>query len=105
MTDQHPSEPDSRPDVTEQDTADVPGPSHAEAGPEAEGEATHPDPPDQALRTGNAAVDEVLGSLADLDQAPLAEHPGAFERAHDALRAALTDARERPAETGSGAED
>ena len=39
--------------------------------------------------TGVPAVDQVLADVDRLDDAPLEEHLGAFERAHDSLRAAL----------------
>ncbi len=39
--------------------------------------------------TGLAAVDEVLESLADLDEKPVEEHVAVFEQAHEALRGAL----------------
>ena len=42
--------------------------------------------------TGNAAVDEVLASLEQLDGAPVSEHVPVFEAAHERLRAALSDA-------------
>jgi hypothetical protein len=42
--------------------------------------------------TGVPAVDQVLADVDHLDQLPLEEHLGAFERAHDSLRSAL-DAR------------
>ena len=43
-------------------------------------------------RTGHPAVDEVLASLAGLEERPVAEHVAVFEAAHDRLRAALADA-------------
>ena len=39
--------------------------------------------------TGIPAVDRVLADLDRLDDAPLEEHLGAFERAHESLRSAL----------------
>jgi hypothetical protein len=39
--------------------------------------------------TGVPAVDQVLADVDRLDDLPLNEHLGAFERAHDSLRAAL----------------
>ncbi len=44
--------------------------------------------------TGNRAVDDVLASLDQLDDAPVSEHVAVFESAHEQLRAALTDAGE-----------
>ena len=54
--------------------------------------------------TGVPAVDQVLADVDGLDDAPLAEHLGAFERAHDSLRSALDvqpdeEAREQPGES------
>jgi hypothetical protein len=46
--------------------------------------------------TGDAAVDEALAGLAELDELPLTEHPDRLARAHEVLRTAL--------EAGSGAE-
>lgn len=43
----------------------------------------------EAARTGNAAVDGVIASLAGLAELPVAEHVGVFERAHEQLRGAL----------------
>jgi len=63
-------------------------------------------PVTEAPGTGNPAVDAVLRSLDRLDELPLAEHPGAFEQAHESLRAALSQARERPASgAGSSSEE
>jgi len=42
--------------------------------------------------TGNATVDEVLGSLEKLDGAPVSDHVTVFESAHEKLRGALADA-------------
>jgi hypothetical protein len=42
--------------------------------------------------TGHPAVDEVLASLAGLEERPVAEHVAVFEAAHDRLRAALAEA-------------
>jgi hypothetical protein len=46
--------------------------------------------------TGVPQVDAVLDDIGDLDELPLDQHLGAFERAHDALRSAL-DATPHPA--------
>jgi hypothetical protein len=53
---------------------------------------------DQAEPTprGATVVDEVLASLAGLEERPLEEHVAVFESAHERLRDALTDAA-RPA--------
>ena len=39
--------------------------------------------------TGNTAVDDALGSLVDLDSAPVDAHHDRLARAHEALQAAL----------------
>jgi hypothetical protein len=46
----------------------------------------------EPVATGNAVVDEVLGSLEGLEDLPVAEHVAVFEAAHEALRATLADA-------------
>ena len=46
--------------------------------------------------TGNRAVDEVLRTLEGLEDRPVEEHVAVFEAAHEALRAALSDAGSRP---------
>ncbi len=48
-------------------------------------EATGAEP----VRTGVAAVDEVLESLEALHETEVAAHPAVFEAAHERLRAAL----------------
>jgi hypothetical protein len=55
--------------------------------PRAEAEAARPEP----MRTGVPRVDAVLADLEGLDDVPLEQHPVAFERAHDSLRAALDE--------------
>jgi hypothetical protein len=45
--------------------------------------------PDESTTTGVPAVDQVLADVDRLDELPLDEHLGAFERAHDSLRSAL----------------
>jgi hypothetical protein len=57
-----------------------------DAEPLAEAETMHPAGP---APTGVSSVDRVLGELTGLDERPLEEHVDAFERAHEALRAAL----------------
>jgi hypothetical protein len=61
----------------------------------------HEDP----TRTGVPAVDAVLAEIDDLDQLPLDEHLGAFERAHDALRSALDAAPDAAGEPAGRAAD
>lgn len=41
------------------------------------------------VRTGDAGVDAVLDSVADLDDTDVADHPAVFESAHEQLRRAL----------------
>ena len=45
-----------------------------------------------AAGTGNADVDAVVGSLAELDGLPVAEHVSVFEQAHESLRRTLAGA-------------
>jgi hypothetical protein len=45
-------------------------------------------------RTGDPRVDEVLASLAGLDERPVSEHAAVFDGAHEKLRAALEPDRE-----------
>lgn len=47
--------------------------------------------------TGVSEVDRVVADLDGLDDLPLAEHLGAFERAHASLRAALDADPDAPA--------
>jgi hypothetical protein len=42
--------------------------------------------------TGNAEVDAVVASLTALDDIPVADHVGVFERAHESLRHTLAGA-------------
>lgn len=44
--------------------------------------------------SGHPAVDAVLDALAKLEDLPVGEHPPIFEEAHEALRAALAQARD-----------
>jgi hypothetical protein len=53
--------------------------------------------PEEILRTGVPAVDDVLADVDRLAEAPLDEHLGAYERAHLSLRAALDDDPGEPA--------
>lgn len=43
-----------------------------------------------SLSTGYAPIDEAMAAIAALGDADLATHAATFERAHDALRTALT---------------
>ncbi len=47
---------------------------------------------DVSVSTGDAAVDEALSRLTDLDGAPVREHLQVLEAVHDALQARLADA-------------
>lgn len=48
--------------------------------------------PDEPTETGHPDVDAVIGTLADLDDRPVAEHVAVFEAAHERLRGVLADA-------------
>lgn len=43
----------------------------------------------EQVRTGVAAVDEVIAAVEGLDGRPVEEHVAVFEAAHDQLRRAL----------------
>jgi len=65
------------------------------AGSNAGSNAGMPTPARMANRgqeAGHAEVDDVLGTLSGLDEAPVSEHVAVFESAHERLRAALADA-------------
>lgn len=49
-------------------------------------------PAESAGSTGHPVVDDVVASVAGLEDRPVAEHVEVFESAHDRLRAALADA-------------
>jgi hypothetical protein len=49
-------------------------------------------PADEQHPRGHQVVEEVLASLAGLEERPLDEHVGVFESAHERLRGALSDA-------------
>jgi hypothetical protein len=51
----------------------------------------------RSTTTGVAAVDRVLADIDAVDDLPLEQHLGAFERAHESLRAAL-DPSDEPAD-------
>ena len=48
--------------------------------------------PDSVEPTGHPVVDDVVASLAGLEDRPVSEHVEVFESAHDRLRGALADA-------------
>lgn len=52
-------------------------------------EEAEPMQPAGPAPTGVSSVDRVLDELDGLDERPLEEHVGAFERAHEQLRSAL----------------
>lgn len=80
--------------VPDDNTPDESGPD--QSGPDESASADAPvaddDTPFQS--TGHPAVDEVLRSLDALDGRPVDEHVGVFEKAHEDLRRALSDAGE-----------
>jgi hypothetical protein len=49
---------------------------------------------EEAVRTGDPRVDEVLASMDALHELPVGEHAAVFEAAHDDLRSALEPDRE-----------
>jgi hypothetical protein len=50
--------------------------------------------PEDVLRTGDPAVDDVLAGLDALHGLPVDEHAAVFEEAHDSLRKALEPDRD-----------
>ena len=68
-------------------TEQVPPPGIAEL--DAEASSTRDADLSGPTTTGVAEVDRVLADVDRLDDQPLEEHLGAFERAHESLRAAL----------------
>lgn len=85
--------PDSAADVEAPEGAapagqERPGQAQAAHEPAAHEPAGH----EPAGATGHPAVDEVLRSLEELDQRPVDEHVALFEKAHEDLRRALSDA-------------
>ncbi|MEO6510775.1 MAG: hypothetical protein ABIO16_07280 [Nocardioides sp.] len=74
--------PDEYPDSSSDDD----GGAVADAG--VEGRADEP-AAEEAVRTGDPRVDEVLGSMDALHELPVGEHAAVFEAAHDQLRSAL----------------
>jgi hypothetical protein len=52
-------------------------------------DSTEPPATGEPTSTGVPAVDQVLRDVEDLDEVPLEEHLGRFERAHETLRTAL----------------
>lgn len=73
-------------DLTVQETADA----------QVEVESAAVEPPvlerPEPEPTGDADVDAVVASLAQLDDLPVAEHVAVFEQAHDSLRRTLAGA-------------
>ncbi len=58
----------------------------------------------QPVTTGHPVVDEVLASMAGLEDRPAAEHVAVFEAAHDRLRGALSEAGDQEPGAGHGVE-
>jgi hypothetical protein len=58
-------------------------------------------PETERLRTGVAAVDEVIAAVEQLEERPIEEHVGVFETAHEQLRRALDSLPSAPAEPSS----
>ncbi len=52
--------------------------------------------------TGNEHVDEVVASLAGLDDQPVSEHVAVFEQAHETLRRTLSGAGQDGPVAGRG---
>jgi hypothetical protein len=48
---------------------------------------------DSGAATGEPRVDEALGRLSELDDLPVSEHPGVFERVHSQLVDVLGELR------------
>jgi len=61
----------------------------SDTSPEPEAPTTEPVEPVESF--GDERVDEAVAKLSGLDQHDVHEHPEQYERAHDALRAALDD--------------
>jgi hypothetical protein len=73
--------------MTEQVPPDLP--EDGQSDPESEPDLVQSPVSDQASATGVPAVDQVLAEVDRIDELPLEEHLGAYERAHTALRSAL----------------
>ena len=58
----------------------------------------------QPATPGHPVVDEVLASMAGLEDRPAVEHVAVFEAAHDRLRGALSEAGDHVEGTGHGVE-
>jgi hypothetical protein len=58
----------------------------------------------QPVTTGHPVVDEVLASMAGLEDRPAGEHVAVFEAAHDRLRGALSEAGDQDPGTAHGVE-
>jgi hypothetical protein len=71
--------------MTEQ-PAEFDEPTPDEASPDEASAVEHAERP---ATTGVPAVDQVLADVDRLDDLPLDDHLGAFERAHESLRSAL----------------
>lgn len=76
--------------------SEVPGGNDADASSAVDPETSDAATGDRAggVRTGHAESDAVLDSLDGLDQRPVQEHVAVFEKAHEDLRSALTQAHD-----------
>jgi len=64
----------------------------SDTSPEPDAPTTEPVEPVEPVESfGDERVDEAVAGLSGLDQHAVHEHPEQYERAHDALRAALDD--------------
>lgn len=94
MSEQHPADDQPADDQPVDETVPAqPGDGLEEsAGDGPEESAAGAAAPESAQSTGHDGVDRVLGSLEGLDEQPVDDHVAVFERAHDDLRRALSDA-------------
>lgn len=60
-------------------------PASAEVGATAEAAAEGDGSREALTNTGEPRVDAVLGRLGELDELPVSEHPGVYERIHEQL--------------------
>ena len=72
--------------MTQDPVHDVPEPPDEQTG----GDAPEPATPER-VRTGSDRVDEVIRGVEELEDRPIEEHVGVFERAQVQLRQALDD--------------
>ena len=60
-------------------------PASAEVGATAEAAAEEAESREALTSTGEPRVDAVVGRLGELDELPVSEHPGVYERIHEQL--------------------